>query len=171
MTRTLSQELDLIKTYAESAPVQVIDLASSLGLAPVAEPMDDHVCGLIRRKVTTPTGYQVAFNSRHALNRQRFTVAHEIGHYMFHRDLLGEGVGDTLAYRDDGSGMPNSHIGPTEERQANTFAANLLMPSHLISELRAQGVVSPLDLARRLQVSEAAMRVRLGLPPRKDLFD
>ncbi len=61
--------------------------------------------------------------------RRRFTVAHEVGHYLMHRHLLpAEGiyckVGD-LSHRDI----------RVIEREADTFAASLLMPFH---DLRRQ---------------------------------
>lgn len=33
------------------------------------------------------------------LTRQRFTLAHELGHYMLHRTLIGDGLDDDRAYR------------------------------------------------------------------------
>ena len=166
---SLAEELQLIEDCSEHIPVDVFGLAVELGLNPSAEDMNDNVCGLIRRVGVDQ--FQVAFNRNHPRVRQRFTIAHEIGHYMFHRDLLGEGVGDTVAYRDDGSGLTNSRIGLEEERQANAFAANLLMPNALIKRLREQGIRDPSQMAERLGVSTAAMRIKLGLPPQRTLFD
>jgi hypothetical protein len=170
MTRTLFEEMELIKQHCSNLPVDVLRAAHDLALDPVAEKMASNICGLIRRS-NSESGFQVAYNADHAVVRQRFTIAHEIGHYMFHRDLLGAGVGDTLAYRDDGSSLPNPHIGQPEERQANTFAANMLMPNELIARLRRDGITSPKDMASRLGVSESAMRIRLGLSARPGLFD
>ena len=98
-----------------------------------------------------------------------FTIAivviiHELGHFIYHRNLLGAGVGDTRAYRAEGTRFPNAAIRPVHERQANSFAANLLMPHASINALRVQGVTTVPDLAERLQVSQDAMRIRLGLP-------
>lgn len=165
---TIQSDLATISKYCEHAPVDVLAIAHKLELNPVAELMPANISGLIRR--TDWGGFQIAYNSAHSLVRQRFTVAHEIGHYIFHRDLLGRGVGDTLAYRDDDSTLPNEFITLKEERQANTFAANLLMPNHLIERLRSEGISRPAQLAAKLIVSEAAMRIKLGLPAQRDLF-
>jgi Zn-dependent peptidase ImmA (M78 family) len=160
-------DLTVVKKYWYTAPVDVHAIARELGLGPSAENLPKNVSGLIRRR---NGGYEIAYNAAHSEVRQRFTIAHEIGHYVFHRDLLGKGVGDTLAYRDDGSGLPNPHISIREEREANAFAANVLMPTHLIQKLRSEGITEPVRLAARLNVSLPAIRIKLGLSVEPDLF-
>ncbi|WP_445730624.1 ImmA/IrrE family metallo-endopeptidase [Methylocystis sp. IM2] len=59
--------------------------------------------------------------------------------------------------------MPNAAITQQHERQANSFAANALMPQNQIVRLRAAGITDPREQARRFNVSEDAMRIRLGL--------
>lgn len=111
--------------------------------------------------------FQVNLNAAHTHQRRRFTLAHELGHFVHHRQLIGTGIGDDKAYRSTGVGRyHNTAIGPREETEANRFASNLLMPQHLIDELQAEGLVSPEELAARLDVSVPAMRVRMGLPAR-----
>lgn len=154
--------LKLAERYWGDIPVPVFQILKELGLGPDLQWLDDNVSGWIERR---PDGtYGVTINALHAPVRQRFTAAHELGHYIYHRDLLGAGVGDTRAYRAEGTRLPNAAIRPIHERQANSFAANLLMPQHSISALKAQGVTRVEDLAARLDVSKDAMRIRLGLP-------
>lgn len=159
---TLIDPLKLAEKYSNNIPVPVFDILCELGLGPDFQFLEEDVSGFIERRADNT--YRVAINAQHAPVRQRFTAAHELGHYIYHRDLLGAGVGDTRAYRAAGTPLPNAAIRPLHERQANSFAANLLMPLHSISELRRQGVVSVGALAERLQVSHDAMRIRLGLP-------
>ena len=65
-------------------------------------------------------------------NRQYFTVAHELGHYFLHQDVLKKENlvvdGDATLYRLD-SGLSN-----TQESQANYFAASLLMPEEKVKK-------------------------------------
>lgn len=152
----------LAQRYATLVPVPVFQILQDLGLGPNYEQLDDNISGWIERR---PDGrYSVTVNALHPLVRQRFTAAHELGHYIYHRDLLGPGVGDTRAYRAEGTRLPNAAIRPLHERQANSFAANLLMPYDSIAKLRARGITSVPGLAENLQVSQDAMRIRLGLP-------
>ncbi len=160
--KTPGEAFEITKRYATQAPVRVFDLARELGLGPAPTPLPENISGLIRRK---PDGeWEIVVNSIQSTNRQRFTVAHEIGHFIFHRERLANGVSDTLAYRADDIEMPNPNIGWEQERQANNFAVNLLAPAPLLRAAQAAGLTSDQDLAARFQMSRAAMRIRLGLP-------
>ena len=154
--------LEIIEKYSSMVPVPVFQILDDLGLGPIFEFMEDNISGWIERR---PDGtYGIAVNANHASVRRRFTAAHELGHYIYHRDLLGAGVGDTRAYRAEGTRLPNASIRPMHERQANSFAANILMPRSAIARLQQQGLTSPDQLADRLEVSLHAMCIRLGVP-------
>lgn len=99
--------------------------------------------------------------------RQRFTVAHEIGHYILHKNevTLFVDKGETVLYRDT-----NSTSGEyRREREANAFAAALLMPKFLIErkiEEKSNQIQSNISLIEQLstyfEVSEQAMSFRLS---------
>lgn len=79
--------------------------------------------------------------------RDRFTIAHELGHYFLHSN---QGRIPIIAYR-SGSGRL--------EWEANWFAASLLMPSDKFKEYVGQGM-DLYGLAAKFQVSLDAIRVR-----------
>lgn len=83
-----------------------------------------------------------------SLPRQRFTIAHELGH------LLQHPVG---VFHRDQSGTPYT----AEERQANAFAAALLMPFGVMEPFVEKYGPDAKTLADIFQVSERAMNVRL----------
>ena len=89
-------------------------------------------------------------------NRQRFTIAHELGHH-----LLGHTHGGCRQFRDsplDYSTMSHSWL----ETDANKFAAELLMPSEAITVLvERRGITEVRQLANIFDVSESAMFWRL----------
>ncbi|MFD1260638.1 ImmA/IrrE family metallo-endopeptidase [Entomomonas asaccharolytica] len=60
--------------------------------------------------------------------RDRFTAAHELGHYIFHRDYIG------LLHRQICTSETKSYC--NSEWQANTFASELLMPACLFERCR-----------------------------------
>ena len=100
--------------------------------------------------------YIITVNKSHHPNRKRFTIAHEIGHYIFHSDYIELGaIVDDKLYRDE-------RVGGENETQANKFAASILMPESLIKCLMESGVNTIDGLARELQVSEQAMAIRVG---------
>lgn len=88
-------------------------------------------------------------------------MAHELGHYLLHAHLIGEGVDDSVAYRSEPFGeFYNEMISATEETEANQFAARLLMPKSKIIECVGVGD-SISELAKKFQVSKQAMNIRL----------
>ena len=98
----------------------------------------------------------IGVNALHSDGRQRFTLAHELGHLVlghhadFHIDLFSPvSAGDPPEYD------------WRHERAANTFAANLLMPAGMVQRDRVEGKQSLTSMARRYQVSEEAMGIRL----------
>lgn len=104
------------------------------------------------------SGFSIAVNSHEAWVRQRFTVAHEIAHFILHRHLLDQkgALADDTMYR--------SGLSTAQETAANRLAADILMPFPLIQTVIASGVNDPLSLAHRFQVSHHAMKIRLGIP-------
>lgn len=110
----------------------------------------------------------IGVNSTHPNSRQRFTVAHELGHYMLHREERDYFVDHMprIRHRDDRSSLA---IDP-HEIEANQFAAELLMPSdavraeltRLLNRSRSFGdeeIIS--QLASKFEVSSKAMDYRL----------
>lgn len=148
--------MKVIEQHWNSSPVPIDAIIRDIGLALSYEPMPDEISGYIERQADS---YRIVVNANHAPTRQRFTAAHELGHYIYHRDLLGDGVGDNRAYRTEGTNRPNPNIRPIHERQANSFAANVLMPRHRLSAVADQSTAA---LAATFGVSQAAMKIRLG---------
>ena len=104
-------------------------------------------------------GYIIKVNRFEPKERQRFTIAHEIAHFLLHKDLIRNGVVDSVLYR--------SKLSSRVEAEANRLAADIVMPSDRVSEavntfqlsMDAQGISS---LADHFQVSKQAMTIRTG---------
>jgi Zn-dependent peptidase ImmA (M78 family) len=154
---TAIDPLKVIAKHWDSTPVPIDAIIADIGLNLDYEILDDNISGYIERK--RDGSYRIAVNAFHPKVRQRFTAAHELGHYIYHRDLLGEGVADSRAYRSEGTDRPNANIRLIHERQANSFAANVLMPRHRLSSVAGQSTAT---LAAMFEVSQEAMRIRLG---------
>lgn len=89
--------------------------------------------------------------------RQRFSAAHELGHF-FKRRANGD-LEEGTAFVDKRDWAAAAGTDP-EEIYANAFAAALLMPKPIIEELQARGY-STVDMARFFEVSASAMSIRL----------
>jgi hypothetical protein len=165
MLSTLKQrdEVGYIKKFATRIPVNIEAAIRELGLVlrKNADDLAPEISGQIKR--LTDGGYEIATNAREHYFRQRFTMAHELGHYILHRDLIGEGLDDDTMYRSTPAGnFYNTRIRQVHEAQANSFAANFLMPSDKVLEEVAKEVVPTVKgLATKFQVSPSAMRWRL----------
>lgn len=92
-------------------------------------------------------------NKIHHQNRQRFTIAHELGHFVLNH---GFKVNEHLE-------VENFKTKSPIEREANIFAAELLMPKQkLLSYLKEHKVKNPNDLAVVFEVSSEAMWFKIS---------
>jgi hypothetical protein len=99
--------------------------------------------------------------------RRRFTAAHELGHFLLHRETMGRFRADTDATLREA----DEEVADAMEREANRFAVELLMPSEICraraAELRRKHGCCPRGvlvyrLASELLVSREALRYRLS---------
>ena len=141
-------------------PVPVDKLTKKLGLLLAPLPADDEISGAIIRKDGRVV---IAVNPAHHINRQRFTIAHELGHYFLHEGLETH-VDQNLrvAWRN----AESSKAIDWNEIQANRFAAELLMPTaFMLKDLDSLEVVdihAVALLAAKYVVSPGAMKIRLS---------
>ncbi len=162
MAQNIRQEVnDLLQRFnIRRPPVPVDKIAKKLGLMLVPLPGDDEISGAIIRKDGKVV---IAVNPAHHINRQRFTIAHELGHFLLHEGLE-EHVDQDLrvAWRNANSSKAVNWI----EIQANRFAAELLMPmSYLKQDLDCLELIDKRTvalLAAKYVVSPEAMKIRLS---------
>ncbi|MFN7390175.1 MAG: ImmA/IrrE family metallo-endopeptidase [Brevundimonas sp.] len=133
-------------------------IARELGLQLKASTLPAGVSGEIRPDGAG--GFVIKVNRHDSSRRQRFTIAHEIAHYLLHRDQIGMGISDDALYR--------SSLSDAREAEANRLAADLLMPANAVQvevdnarQLQVEDIVA--FVADKFEVSEAAMKIRLGL--------
>lgn len=70
--------------------------------------------------------YRIYANNKQSPRRLRFTIAHEIGHLIKHKEYIDE-HGEILERRDH---VRYSLVQIRQEKEANQFAAELLMPEY-----------------------------------------
>src|ERR1700730_14453439 len=133
----------VVAKYQKAPPVMLAPIASELGIKVKRIPLGKLIAGQIMRDPVNggPSGFSILINSDDGLRRQKFTLAHEIAHFILHRDLIESGIVDDTMYRSD--------LGSVYETQANQLAADILMPIRLIKKYREQNPNSDYkDLAR-----------------------
>ena len=152
----------------KSPPTPLEKIAKSLGAQVRFSPFDKELSGMIYVKEGVPI---IGVNSLHHPNRQRFTLAHELGHLQLHREMITSNIHVDKNFpaltRDQNSATEAERI----EIEANQFASELLMPSTFINDiLRGQQFDidddGPLEaLAKRFRVSRQALEYRIRNRP------
>lgn len=143
-------------------PIDVFKIALDERVQVEKGDLGDGVSGLLVRDGDRVI---IGVNALHVRTRQRFSVAHELGHHMLHggRELFVD-KDYLVSFRDSKS----AHGTDPLEIEANQFAAELLMPADLVREVLTR---QPMDidddaalrqLAAQFDVSLSAMSIRLS---------
>jgi Zn-dependent peptidase ImmA (M78 family) len=157
-------EQTLRETDTYGVPVAIDVLAHRLKLATQAAALGDDVSGVL---VVENGRGAIGYNSDHARVRQRFTIAHEIGHYLLHVKQNQQSqlfIDRYVAFRRDDVSSAGSD---RDEVEANRLGAALLMPESLVREqiqkhnLNLDDEEAVAMLAKQFQVSTIAMTNRL----------
>lgn len=155
--RIRNEDLEILNGFSSRIPVQVGALADALGLKVVVATLPMNISGLIQPEAGS--GFVIKVNRFESKERQRFTIAHEIAHYLIHRDKIDAGVVDSVLYR--------SKLSSRTEAEANRLAADIVMPRRAIAdavqgkgEIQSDRVVQ--DLANAFGVSKQAMAIRVS---------
>ncbi len=109
----------IIERHQNEAPVDVMGIANDLGITVWVDDINPYSGKLFLDRVNGgASGFSIVVNERESIERKRFTIAHEIAHFIFHRDdINGEGIAETF------------HRGATtdaKETEANKLAADIL---------------------------------------------
>ncbi len=154
----------------QSAPVDLKKIAKSLRIEIIKQSADDKIARFLVKDFDSKNAL-IGVNETHSPNRQRFTIAHEIGHYFLHNfqgvHFDGKNTGLQVYLRDSKSATGQD----VDEREANLFAAELLMPETLlekdVSEIEEIYLLDENDftikkLAAKYKVSVRALTYRLA---------
>lgn len=134
-------------------PVEIVELAKSVGIIAIT------IAPLSKAGVThaLPNGeFAVIVREQDGPERQRFTIAHEVGHRILHPAYESHGMLEQVAARGDYGII---------ERAVNHFAACLLMPRSWVRELCESQLWDRADLisatARHFEVSRQSAEIRI----------
>jgi len=142
-------DLVLAATWQAGLPIDPERIASALSITVDRVRMNDEISGMLR--VDPGFDPEIFVEATDSRQRQRFTIAHEIGHFV-ERKNSGE---TDFNFIDRRGGGYDAH-----ELYADEFAGNLLMPRREVQRLHAEGK-STIDMALRFDVSAQAMQIRL----------
>lgn len=135
------------------APVDVVVLAEKLGFKVVPFDFPDTISAVVR--IYEDGKKVIGVNKKQSEVRQRFSIAHELGHYLSGHESYNHDqivVDPERRYQD-----PSFQA----EQEADEFAAELLMPSRLLKKDFGANHISITGLAKRYNVSEQAMWIQI----------
>lgn len=147
-------------------PVNVSNIIKKLGLIHKEHDLGANVSGVLY--IEKGTGI-IGYNSGESPERRRFTLAHELGHYILHRfdkELFVDQKKFKVMYRDESSSTGELK----QEREANAFAAAILMPKEMLLkeiqkfhfDLAGEDEDMIKKLAAKFEVSTQAMTYRIA---------
>ena len=120
------QEADRLTSHINVPPVPVLEIAEISGVDVVFIDFED-----LREQVAGFCDFEqrrIYVNADDATNRQTFTMAHELGHWVLHRQYY-------ISHPDAYPVLPrfgSPDNSPPMEKEANHFAAHLLVPDRLL---------------------------------------
>lgn len=162
--KSIEKKVDaiLMEYKLDEFPIDIEKLAKELEIKIIREDFEDNIAGLLYCKKGKK---YIGLNSNHHLNRQRFTVAHEIGHYVLHHPKDDDIILDTKAsifYRTKDISREQK-----KEIEANRFAATILMPEELLKNYMKDEHININDdialwkFSNNIKVSEQTLTYRL----------
>jgi len=146
--------MEIVRDHTRNHPVDLDALAADLDLRVIEARLPPDISGKIERDIFDGHGFMVTLNAAHSPVRKRFTLAHEIAHFILHTDLIGDGIVDNALYRD-------GRLGDEKEWQANRFAASILMPAEAVGKAWRAGATDAARLAAAFGVSTAVAEIRM----------
>jgi hypothetical protein len=148
------------RRFTDKAPVDISGLAAALGVNVWQGTLGSDAGEIFRDlKRGGFSGYSIRVNASDPPVRKRFTAAHELAHFLRHRNRFTNRLIDDRMYR--------SGLGSGVEAEANRLAADLLMPRRLLRQFRLAGITSPKELAKMFNVSVEAIKLRIGIKPKR----
>lgn len=147
---TLASDI-LVKNDMLKIPVDLIKIANNNNIEVYYQRLPENILGAIRYNSTSKK-FQILLQEKDPYNRQRFTFAHELGHYFLDSEVLkSDELHIDFLYR------TTDYV---DEEDVEYFASALLMNKELLEKLFA---VNPSikELAETFEVTESDMTVRL----------
>jgi Zn-dependent peptidase ImmA (M78 family) len=157
--RQLLAEFDITR-----CPVDVDYIAQRKGITVRLMPLEEGLSGMIFVKDAAI----IVVNSLHHVNRQRFTLAHELGHFELHMKEIGTEVHVDKTFLAFARDAKSSSGLDRKEVEANRFASELLVPQQMLDrelgghlvDLENEALIA--TLADRFEVSRQMMTFRIA---------
>lgn len=142
IAKKILREFKLLHTWP--IPIESIIRTLKINLCKISNPGWDGAANSENKISKTPT---IWVNSNCNFHRQRFAMAHELGHILYHEPGI---------YRD-----ADFNPSTNEEKDANEFALALLVPLHLLEDMIHEKGITNEILSNTFEVSVGCIGVQL----------
>ena len=151
MGNNRSKACGLLREFRiKKAPVDIVFVALGLGFEVIYAELDDSMGGHLNIEGGKKN---IIINKTHPLTKQRFSISHEIGHFVNGHFLKSNYSMDTsFDYKN-----PQHQ----QEKEADLFASEILMPKHFLTRDAFSNTRD--NLSKLYQVSQEAMNIRLSV--------
>lgn len=151
-----TEQVKTIENFQKEFPVAIGNIAKAFGLVVKKSTLPAGISGEIKEENGS---YVIRVNRHDVKARQRFTISHEIAHFLLHKDKIGDGITDDVLYR--------SKLSDLLEIQANRLAADMILPWKLIQDSLQKHAEKKNEtkyeiIAEEAEVSTTALKIRLG---------
>ena len=159
-----TDELDVVLKAMRSPPVDAEKVIRELGISYKSLPLSEDVSGYIEHD---NGHFTIAVNDRDSPQLQRFVAAHELGHYLWHREILAD-FGDPVRHVDSTLGdyskdNPTEPFAEDHETRADRFAIEFLMSGAVVTSSYDPDTDNVDEVAKLFAVSSDVMKTRLRM--------
>lgn len=150
---TNENDREIFSQQVGKADFNVIDFAEALGIKVIESKLPAKVGGYI---VVKKNQWYISVNVDNTPSRKLFIIAHELGHYFLHREILTQEQGhiEYFIHQEQGS------IDDEHEEEANNFAMDLLMPKESFQSLWVGDGVKISDMSMYFGIDEGFIMQR-----------
>ena len=162
---------EIVKVYKytkNNLPVDIWMIMRGKSIIVKEVDLPNEISGVLDTRGSQPI---VLIQGKHDDKRKRFSLAHELGHYILDSSMRGVHLDKHTFFRSNLSSSGTN----LEEKKANRFAAELLMPSDILWEIlsgrempdfidsqEAEGIAALTELAEKFEVSVAALTIKIS---------
>jgi Zn-dependent peptidase ImmA (M78 family) len=152
------QILDLaLRCTQDDGSVDIVQLASMAGVDVYGNEEPDSFSAEITH-IPSENKFEIVVNTTHSLNQQRFSIAHELAHFILHLDKIKQ-YGSLKKETDS----PTYKYSPKIEEEADEFGGELLIPSRLLQEYFPNIFTDPHQQLTFQIIQEIAIRFKTSI--------
>ena len=161
---------EIVNSYhytKKTLPIDIMKIIADRSIIAKEVELPDNISGVLDTRGDQPI---ILIHAKHDKKRKRFSLAHELGHFILNSSPRGVHLDRHTFFR---SNLSSTGI-DMEEKRANRFAAELLMPSDILLEILSEDMPDLIDaeenhglkllkeIAEQFQVSVAALTIKIS---------